>query len=86
MISVQLGVAAERNSSDIVTDAQFLNSLLNDARFQGFILRAADTCVRDWSQGNTLADREEAYTKLKGLRLLEKQMQSEIEHGLRLSK
>jgi hypothetical protein len=69
-----------------VADAQWVAMLCEDERFKELIEGMADDCIRSWSEGKTLEERERAFTLLQGLRLMESRLQQMMDAGVRAAK
>jgi len=87
MIRLQLVAPKQTKSPESqIDDARWVAMMIEDDRFKSLMESMGDSCIREWSESKTLEAREQAYTKLQGLRLIESELQRMMDSGVRAAK
>lgn len=87
MITLTVGAArAPREPRDAIAHAQFVKGLLDDKRFEEMMVDAADGIVREWSLAQNAQVRDAAWYKLQGLNSILRQMQADVDQGIRVAR
>ena len=87
MITLTVGAARKpREPREAIAHASFVKGLLDDSRFEEMMVDAADAIVREWSLAQNAQVRDSAWFKLQGLNQILRQMQSDVDQGIRAAK
>jgi hypothetical protein len=87
MIRLQLVAPKPAKSPESqIDDARWVAMMIEDDRFKSLMESMGDSCIREWSESKSLEERERAFTKLQGLRLIESELQRMMDSGVRAAK
>ena len=87
MITLTVGAARKpREGREAIGHAEFVQGLLNDKRFEEMMVDTADSIVSEWAKAQNPQVREAAWHKLQGINNILRQMQADVDQGIRAAK